>query len=210
MVCDNSRPMLSVEDIMVDPPADGEVVDPMAYFSSPGPFELEIGSGKGGFLLSRARGHPEIRLLGIEWANKYYKYSADRMARWKLENVRVMRADAKIFVTHHLPPDCLDVLHVYHPDPWPKKRHHKRRLIQADFVESSVRALKIGARMLVQTDHAEYFEQMDGLLAGHAALRTIPWDQAGCEPDNDWGGTNFEIKYAREGRAIYRVAVERT
>jgi tRNA (guanine-N7-)-methyltransferase len=199
-----------MEDIMVDPPADGEIVDPMAYFASPGPFELEIGSGKGGFLLRRARGHPEIRLLGIEWANRYYKYAADRMARWKLTNVRVMRADAKIFVTHHLPPGCLDVLHIYHPDPWPKKRHHKRRLIQTDFIEAAVHALKPGGRMLVQTDHAEYFEQISSLLAGHTALGFIPWSQADGEPDEDWGGTNYEIKYAREGRAIYRTAVERT
>jgi tRNA (guanine-N7-)-methyltransferase len=201
--------MLTMEDIMVEPPADGEVVDPMVWFDSPGPFELEIGCGKGGFLLSRGRAHPEIRLLGIEWANKYYKYAADRMARWKLENVRVMRTDAKIFVMHHLPAACIDVLHIYHPDPWPKKRHHKRRLIQPPFVEAAIRSMKAGARLLIQTDHPEYFEQIRAVLAGHEALHEIDWEQAGYMPDADWGGTNYEIKYAREGRKIFRIAAQK-
>jgi tRNA (guanine-N7-)-methyltransferase len=198
-----------MEDIMVEPPADGEVVDPMDWFDSPGPFELEIGCGKGGFLLTRGRAHPEIRLLGIEWANKFYKYAADRMARWKLENVRVMRTDAKIFVMHHLPAACIDVLHIYHPDPWPKKRHHKRRLIQPPFVEAAVRSMKGGARMLVQTDHPGYFEQIQGVLTGCDGLREITWEEAGHKPDADWGGTNYEIKYAREGREIFRIAAQK-
>ena len=198
--------MLLIEDIMVSPPMDGETIDPAALFGSPGPFELEIGFGKGGFLLNRARAHPEVRLLGIEWANKYYRSCADRMVRWKVENVRVMRADAKVLVIAHLPPDCLSVLHVYHPDPWPKKRHHKRRLIQKDFVEAAVRSLMHGGRWLVQTDHAEYFEQIAELLGGHESLRKVPWGQDGYGSDPEWSGTNFEVKYLKEGRRIYRSA----
>ena len=109
--------MLTEADIMVDPPPSDVVIDPQAWFDSPGPFELEIGCGKGGFLLSRARTNPHVRLLAIEWANKYYRYCADRMARWQVSNVRLMRTDAKLFVLNNLPTACLSVLHVYHPDP---------------------------------------------------------------------------------------------
>ncbi|MDO8632282.1 MAG: hypothetical protein Q7R41_17505, partial [Phycisphaerales bacterium] len=66
-----------MQDIIIEPPADDEIVDPMTWFDTPGPFELEIGCGKGGFLLSRARANPHLRLLGIEWANKFFKYAAE-------------------------------------------------------------------------------------------------------------------------------------
>lgn len=193
---------------MVAPPVEGEVVDPMSWYAAPGPFELEIGCGKGGFLLSRALAHPHVRLLGIEWANKFYRYAADRMARRGVENVRVMRADAAGFVRFHLPAECVSILHLYHPDPWPKKRHHKRRLVQLPFVEAAVRAIVPGGKWFIQTDHAEYFAQMHGLLSGHPQLAEIPWEM-GEIAGPQWAGTNFEIKYVREGRAIHRAGFVR-
>ena len=201
--------MLAVEDIMVEPPAEGQVVDPMAWFESPGPLEIEIGCGKGGFLLNRARAHPQIRMLGIEWANKFYLYCADRMARWGVRNVRVMRTDAKFFVLHHLPPGCVSVLHLYHPDPWPKKRHHKRRLVQVAFAQAVVRMLVPGGKWFIQSDHEEYFQHIQGVLGECAGLEEISWDEDETQPGPDWAGTNFEIKYAREGRTIHRIAYRR-
>jgi tRNA (guanine-N7-)-methyltransferase len=207
--------MPTMQDIIVEPPAAEEVVDPMTWFDTPGPFELEIGCGKGGFLLSRARASPHLRLLGIEWANKFFKYAADRMARHsaaqrlRAGNVRVMRTDAAHFVRHHLPPACVEVLHLYHPDPWPKKRHHKRRLIQPDFVEAAIRVIAPGGRWLVQSDHAEYYEQIERLLGARLELAAIEWTEAEADPEPNWQGTNFEIKYAREGRTIHRAAFRR-
>jgi tRNA (guanine-N7-)-methyltransferase len=198
--------MNSVEDIILEPPADGVVVDPMSWFATPGPFELEIGCGKGGFLLNRARSAPQVRLLGIEWANKFFQFAADRMARWNLTNVRVMRTDAKPFVMRQLPPESLTVLHLYHPDPWPKKRHHKRRLVQSDFAEAVVRLLAPGGRWLIQSDHAEYFDQMREVAGGRSELAERPWEQLAVDAGAQWGGTNYEIKYSREGRRIYRAA----
>lgn len=202
--------MLTPTDIIVLAPApdDDTIVDPQAWFDSPGPLELEIGCGKGGFLLSRALANPDIRLLGIEWANKYFKYCADRMARRNLTNVRVMRTDAQLFVQSNLPTASVTALHVYHPDPWPKKRHHKRRLFQPAFVEAVTRVLIPGGTWMVQSDHQEYFGEIRELLDACRALRTIPWDEADPPKDAQWKGTNFEIKYAREGRPIYRVAYQ--
>ncbi len=200
--------MLTMQDIMVEPPDDGVIVDPMAWFENPGPFELEIGCGKGGFLLERARNNPEIRMLGIEWANKYYKYIADRLARWGVTNARVMRTDARHFVLNHLPPHCLSALHIYHPDPWPKKRHHKRRLFQADFVAGAVRATQPGGTWYVQSDHAEYFEWIQERLAARPELAPLSWEQSAATAGAEFSGTNFEIKYVREGRPIYRSAYQ--
>jgi tRNA (guanine-N7-)-methyltransferase len=198
--------MPTMQDIICDPPAEGTVFSAVDAFGDDAPFELEIGCGKGGFLLRRAQEHPELRLLGIEWANKFFKYAADRMARWGLTNVRVMRTDASHFVQHHLAPECLRALHVYHPDPWPKKRHHRRRLIQPAFVAAVTRALVPGARWAIQTDHAEYFEWIKVVMAGAEGLEAIPYDDPAHGIVEAGAGTNFEIKYRREGREIYALA----
>ncbi|MCH7719467.1 MAG: hypothetical protein IH988_00555, partial [Planctomycetes bacterium] len=99
--------MIKVDDIVIPPPAYGEPFDPRRLFDQQTPVELEIGCGKGGFLLDRARARPEVGFVGIEWANKYFKYAADRMARWKVPNVRLMRADARHVVLNSLVDDCL-------------------------------------------------------------------------------------------------------
>ena len=198
--------MLTLDDIIVMPPEAGVVVDPVTWFDTPGPLEIEIGSGKGGFLLSRAMANPDLRLLGIEWANKYFRHAADRMARREVGNVRMMRTDAGHFFQHHLPPGCVSVLHVYHPDPWPKARHHKRRLVQPAFIEAAVVALKPGGFWLIQSDHEEYFHVIRELLDQHERLEGVAWEATGVDLGEEWGGTNFEIKYTREGRTIYRSA----
>ncbi|MCG3132858.1 MAG: tRNA (guanine-N(7)-)-methyltransferase [Phycisphaerae bacterium] len=190
-------------------PEAGVVVDPLAWFAAPGPLELEIGCGKGRFLLHRARSRPDVRLVGIEWANKISRYAADRMARWGVDNVRVVRTDASVFVQTNLPEACLTALHVYHPDPWPKKRHHKRRLFQSPFIEAAVRCTQPGGRWLIQTDHAEYFAWIRERLDPRPQLQEIEFDDPRFGPGEDWAGTNFEVIYQREGRPIHRVAYER-
>ncbi len=198
--------MPAMEDILVDPPVPGQRVDPVTFFSSPGPVELEIGCGKGGFLLRRARECPHVRLLGIEWAGKYCRYAADRMARWGADNVRIMRTDARNFVLHHLLPESLSALHVYHPDPWPKKRHHKRRLFQPDFAAVATAALQHGGRWAIQTDHRDYFDWICDVMARQEGLEAVPFDDPSYSVVDSRVQTNFEIKYLREGRAVYRLA----
>ena len=121
--------------------------------------------------------------------------------------MRILRTDAGNFVMHRLAPCCLSAMHIYHPDPWPKKRHHKRRLIQPDFMADAVRVLAVGARLAIQTDHAEYFEQIKTVSAARPELAPIPFRDADCGEAVE---TNFEIKYQREGRKFYRLAFRRT
>ena len=90
-------------------------------FGRTAPVELEIGSGKGTFLLSQAQAHPEINYLGIEWANKFYKYAVDRIGRWALENVRIIRTDAAVLIAENIPDESIDRFHLYFPDPWPRQ-----------------------------------------------------------------------------------------
>ncbi len=201
--------MPTVNDIVVDPPAMRQVFDPRHLFPDGRPIELEIGCGKGGFLLRRARECPERWFVGLEWANQFFQYAADRMARWGLTNVRIMRTDARHLFIHQMAPDCLAALHVYHPDPWPKVRHHKRRLFVPEFVEKAVATLRPDARWAIQTDHAEYFAWIRRHVDPRPELVEIPYDDPAFGIIDEEAGTNFEIKYLREGRPIYRVAYRR-
>lgn len=200
---------LTIDDIIVAPPEPDRRLDFDRIFARHAPLEMEIGSGKGGFLLRQARANPDRNYFGIEWANKYVRYAADRMVRWSVANVRLMRTDAAHFMQHHVPERCLDALHVYHPDPWPKKRHHKRRLFQPPFVEAAVRALKPDARWAVQTDHADYYHIIRELLDARGELVEIPFEDPDYGTVDDRTETNFEVKYLRQGRQIHRLAYRR-
>jgi len=178
-------------------------------FGNDNPVEVEIGIGKGGFLLRRAQRLADRNFFGIEWANKYYRFAVDRMRRHGVANVRIVRTDADHFIRVLCPLDSISILHVYHPDPWPKKRHHKRRLFQPRFVDAVVRCLAPGGLLRVQTDHAEYFQIIRDLLLGHPQLSEVDFFDGRFDDDTERIETNFEVKYAREGREIYRVAVRR-
>jgi len=202
--------MDTVDDVIVPPPEPGRALDFEAMFGRKAPVEMEIGTGKGGFLLERARALPGNLFFGVEWANKYLGYAADRMLRWGITNVRLMRTDARHLVIHHLPPACLTILHIYHPDPWPKKRHHKRRLIQPAFIAAATDALVSGGRIAIQTDHSEYFEQIREVVGREKRLGIVPFDVPEAGVNQGRVATNFEIKYLREGRSMYQIALQKT
>lgn len=202
------RKSLIVEPIAVDP-AELEDLDWARLFGNRHPVEVEIGTGKAGFLLRRAQTHPERNFLGIEWANKFFRFAADRLRRWGLTNVRMVRIDADHFIRVLCPRDSLHALHVYHPDPWPKKRHHKRRLIKQPFVEAAVACLVDGGLWAVQTDHAEYFGVIRALLTAHPELTEVPFDAAELGAEGGPVATNFQVKYARAGHRIHQLVVVR-
>jgi len=174
-------------------------------FGRGGPVEIEIGTGKGTFLLARAAARPEANFLGIEWARAYCLYAADRVRRAKLTNVRMLRADASAFFRFRLPPASLTRVHVYFPDPWPKRRHHLRRLIQPTFVKNVYRALKPGGQLLVVTDHLDYFEHIRRVLLSTSGWMSIDFPVM-ADKDGEVVGTNFERKYVTQGRNFYRIA----
>ncbi|MHC4323690.1 MAG: tRNA (guanosine(46)-N7)-methyltransferase TrmB [Planctomycetota bacterium] len=194
---------LKVEDL------DGKI-DFVRIFGRPGPVHIEIGSGKGTFLLAQAAARSGDNFLGIEWARKYYRYAVDRIGRWGLTNVRITRTDAAGFLADSVPEETVDCFHIYFPDPWPKKRHHKRRLICPANLEHLIRCLKAGGQLRIATDHAGYFEQIKTVLAAKSdALEEIDFIKpAGAEP-GEWTGTNFERKYIKDKRPIYTIAAKK-
>jgi len=146
-----------------------------------------------------------VNFFGIEWARWFWRYASDRLRRNGCLNARTVRADAAFFVREFVKDDALAVLHIYFPDPWPKKRHHKRRLIQGPFLEQVQRILVPGGRLQVVTDHQDYFEQIEMVVKG-SRLTVVEYNRPGQAAEGEFVGTNFERKYRREGRPFYAVA----
>jgi tRNA (guanine-N7-)-methyltransferase len=178
-------------------------------FGNDHPVEMEIGIGKGTFLLEQAKTRPEANFFGIEWANWFYRYSCDRMRRANCANARAVRAEAMFFLREFVADASLAVLHVYFPDPWPKKRHHKRRLVQQPFMEQVQRLLVPGGRLQVVTDHAGYFEENIEPVIRGSNLKVVEYNRPGSAGEGEFVGTNFERKYQREGRPIHALAAIR-
>ena len=188
---------------------DGEM-DFVRFFGRPGPIHIEIGCGKGTFLLNEAKAEPHVNFLGIEQANKYYRYAVDRIGRWGLTNVRIIRTDAAHFLANFVPANSVDCYHIYFPDPWPKRRHHKRRLFYSTNLRQLLRTLKTGGILRVATDHKEYFELLDELVESHKdRLEPIEFRPGAGAGPGEWVGTNYERKYLKEKRPIYAIAVRK-
>jgi tRNA (guanine-N7-)-methyltransferase len=189
---------------------DGKI-DFAQVIGRPGAVHIEIGTGKGTFLLNQARVQPDDNFLGIEWARKYYRYAVDRIGRWGMKNVRIIRTDAAAFLADSVDDNSVDLFHIYFPDPWPKKRHHKRRFICPANIENLIRCLKSSGEIRIATDHAEYFGQIEKVLAAQSEkLEKIDFLPTAGADEGEWVGTNFERKYLKDQRPIYTIAARKT
>lgn len=168
-------------------------------FGNANPVVLEIGSGKGRFLISTATERPDLNLVGIEKSLHYHRVIRDRVLKRHLQNVRLINHDAFLVLRDMVPDASLAEIHVYFPDPWPRKKEQKRRIIRAEVLEQFRRTLADGGWGIYVTDHRDYYEVAAPLIEQHfRAERRIPG------PD-DPPRTNYEAKYRAEGRGIYEV-----
>lgn len=175
-------------------------------FGNDQPVELELGIGKGRFLIESAATHPERNWVGVEWANRYYQMVAERSLRRGLPNLRVLRDDGVRVVRDTIGDAAIDVLHVYFPDPWPKERHKKRRMVQAPFAREAARILKDGGLVKLATDHEDYAAQMEAVFRNDPDFSQT-FRAVGDEAPE--GITNWEVKFRREGRVIHKFAFAR-
>ena len=165
-------------------------------FGRSAPRILEIGFGMGETTAAIAQEHPENDYLGIEVHTPGVGSLLKRIADLRLANLRIIQHDAVEVVQHMIAPDALDGVHVFFPDPWPKKRHHKRRLIQPGFVALLASRMKPGACVHACTDWEEYARQMLEVLAAEPALRNTASAYAG-RPE-----ARPETKFERRGLAL--------
>jgi tRNA (guanine-N7-)-methyltransferase len=179
-------------------------IDWRAIFGNEHPVEIEVGFGKGLFLANQGAAWPETNFFGIEIERKYVLFTASRIAKQHLQNVKLACTDAHWFLRERVAPASVSALHVYFPDPWWKTRHRKRKLFTRDFAEQVARVLIVGGRLHFITDVEAYFVETIEMLKDVANLNALPMPFASEE-----GLTNFERKYRQEGRHIHRALYER-
>jgi tRNA (guanine-N7-)-methyltransferase len=139
-------------------------IEPRELFKRAAPLEIEIGAGRGDFILARAAAIPERNFLAVELAGTIARLMAVRAGRSGLANLRVVRMDARTLINLMLPVASVDACHIYFPDPWPKERHVKHRLFTPWFVASLKRKLRADAPLFVATDVAEYAQDIFAML----------------------------------------------
>jgi tRNA (guanine-N7-)-methyltransferase len=205
-----SRRIKEFPEVTLDPQKLADGVDFCDIFGRCAPNHIEVGSGRGTFLVNQAKSQPEANFTGIEWANRYYRLAVDRIGRWNLTNVRIIRTDAAQFIAEVVPDLSVDCFHIYFPDPWPKKRHNKRRFINAFNLEQLIRCLKPEGTIRIATDHMEYFEQIKTVISARTnKLQEIDFLPSAGAQIGEWVGSNFERKYKKENRNIFTLAVRK-
>ena len=179
-----------------------QVRDLAAVFGRVAPRVLEIGFGMGDSLAAMARAHPEIDYFGIEVHRPGVGSLLTRLEREDIRNVRVVCGDAVEVLQHQLPDASLDAVQLFFPDPWPKKRHHKRRLVQAEFVELLRRKLKSGGLFHCATDWEHYAEHVLAVMATAPGFRNAAGAGGYTERPDDRPVTKFERRGERLGHVI--------
>ncbi len=182
-------------------------IDFTGWFGRPAPVLLEIGSGMGETTAQLAAAEPEVNYVAVEVYEAGLGQLMLRAERLGLENLRLLHGDAVIALKEHIEPDSLSGVRIFFPDPWPKKRHHKRRLVQPDFVKLVASRLAPGGILHMATDWEHYAEQMLEVCSAEPALRNRFDDWA---PRPSWRPvTKFEQRADQEGRISRDLIFER-
>lgn len=171
-------------------------------FGNARPVEIEVGFGKGLFLATQGQARPEVSFFGIEIERKYVLTAAARLASRNLANVRLACTDARWFLQARVPPDSVQTVHVFFPDPWWKMRHRKRKVFTDDFALSCVRVLQPGGALHFVSDVKDYFDESCAMIQQQGKLQTAPTESL-LLADAEFL-THFERKYRLEGRPIHR------
>ena len=165
------------------------------------PAELEIGCGDGGFLLEWANRHPEKNFLGVERLLGRLRKLDKKGSRAGLKNLRLLRIEARYLMKYLLPKNSFEAIHIYFPDPWPKDKHRRHRLVDADFPALAAQILVPHGVLHLRTDDPSYFEQMQKSFAPAAdfAPEESPAALAALT-------TEFERQWNAEGKKTHRAS----
>lgn len=173
-------------------------------FPKPQPLEVELGCGDATFLVEYAARHPERNFLGVERLLGRLRKLDRKGRRLGLTNLRGVRIECAYFLQYLLPPRCASALHVYFPDPWPKKKHRHKRLVNERFPELARRVLLPGGTVYLRTDDADYFAQMQAVFGAHPAFRAVetPPELAALLTDFE---REFQARNVQTLRAAYQL-----
>ena len=179
-------------------------LDLATVFSRPAALEVDLGCGDGSFLVAMAERFPERNFLGIERMLGRVRSACGRAARQALGNVRVLRVETSYAVEYLLPSGSTAVAHLLFPDPWPKKRHQRRRIVTKDFLTAVHRLLAPAGCFRIATDQADYFDAIRELIVGSALI------EEPAEREEMFPLTTFEKRFRADGAPIYRLVLRKT
>ncbi|GAB2789355.1 tRNA (guanosine(46)-N7)-methyltransferase TrmB [Halomonas shantousis] len=174
-----------------------------ALFGRHAPRVVEVGFGMGQSLIEQAEQHPDTDFIGIEVHAPGVGKLLDEADKRGLTNLRVYREDALEVLRRCLPEACLDTLQLFFPDPWPKKKHHKRRIVQPAFIELVRTRLKIGGLFHMATDWEPYAEQMAELMDQAPGYRNTATDGIFVPRPDFRPLTKFEVRGEKLGHGVW-------
>jgi tRNA (guanine-N7-)-methyltransferase len=172
-------------------------LDPAELFGREAPLHVDLGCGDGSFLCELALQLPEKNFLGIERLRR--RVEKARRKSETIDNVRVLRAEISHAVRYLLPENSVATFYLLFPDPWPKRRHQRRRIFTCDFLDCIAAALQKGGLSRVTTDQLDYFQQIEGLGRVHPQFEIVDVD------DVSLPSTKFERRFCEKGAPIYRL-----
>lgn len=195
------------DDFLLDP--QGSPLDPQAIFGRNAPLVLEIGFGNGESLLEMAAMQPEQDFIGVEVHRPGLGHLLMGIERLGLKNLRAVGDDAVPFIEQRLTPDSLEQVLLYFPDPWHKKRHHKRRIVQPDFADLIASRLRNGGLWHLATDWPDYATHMQAVLDPHPAFQA-EHSGDGSDARPAWRPkTKFERRGEQRGHPVFDLLYRR-
>jgi tRNA (guanine-N7-)-methyltransferase len=197
--------MENQNNLMVELHSIVERLDLTRIFPKPQPLEVELGCGDASLLVEYAKRHPESNFIGVERLLGRLRKLDRQGRRAGLANLRGVRIESSYFMEYLLPPESVSALHIYFPDPWPKKRHHKNRLVNERFLKITRAALTPDGVVYLRTDDGDYFGQMTGVFGAGAEFQKIETPSELAELPTD-----FEREFRAHGIGTLRVAYRKT
>ncbi len=195
---------ISQADFTTPPPTWAEI------FGNANPVEVEIGFGKGSFLLALARTHPERNFYGVEYMGRWALRLTRLAERDGQTNIIAIHADITCLARTLFWPESVSAYHLYFPDPWWKRRHEGRRLFRGDFAATLMRTLKPGGTICLASDVQTYFTSIVQQFSALPKLTQFPWQRDHVTKKGKLIVTDFERKYQKEGRPIYYAGFRKT
>jgi tRNA (guanine-N7-)-methyltransferase len=177
-------------------------LDPLDWtrvFTEPHPIEIDVGAGKGAFLLWSAQDRPHVNFLGVERQLGRLRKIDRKVRRLGLENIRLIRIEAGYLIGRLIPKQSVAAYHIYFPDPWPKRRHHRRRLFTIAFVRDLHRTLQSSGAVHIATDFEDYFAQIQGVMRESNGFFEV---SPASMPEA--AKTDYEREFLAAGRAVFR------
>ncbi|MBA4148701.1 MAG: tRNA (guanosine(46)-N7)-methyltransferase TrmB [Verrucomicrobia bacterium] len=168
------------------------------------PVELELGAGDGSFFVQYAKLHPEHNFLGLERLLGRLRKIDKKSQRAGLQNVKLVRLEASYFLEYLLPGKSITALHIYFPDPWPKRKHRKNRLVNEQFTELARKVMIPGGVVHLRTDDLDYFEQMNMVFDANPAFEKVETPAVLMEVKTDFE-RNFHLRGVATQAVSYRL-----